>query len=89
MRHEPEPDVVEWLTRELEMALVRTLAVAPGVTRSCTAISRTAAELLVSVTEKIARYLELGDQYAAARAEDLEAEAFQRGALQAAKPLWR
>lgn len=84
-----DPETSAWLSRELEMGLARKLAAAPDVTRDQSAFLRTAAELLVSVTEKVAQGIELGERYAAARAEDVEATAFHEGALKTSKRVWR
>ena len=86
---ERAPDADQWLARELEMALARRLREAPAVARDQSAFIRAAVELLVGVTEKVALGLDLAERYSAARADDAEAEAFHRGAAEAAAATWR
>lgn len=82
------PDVDAWLSRELEMALARELRHAPEASRDQSTFMRTAVELLVSVTEKVSRGLELESAYAEAWQEDHEADAFARAASTRAASSW-
>lgn len=83
------PEIQEWLSRELRMELARRLRRAPEIARDRSAFMRSAVEMLVGVTEKVSLGLELGPEYAAAREEDQEADAFHRAALKASLPVWR
>lgn len=83
------PDAEAWLARELELAIARRLRSAPEVARDQSTFMRTAVELLVGVTEKVARDIQFEPEYKAARAEDKESDAYHRAALEAAKEIWR
>ena len=84
-----EPDVQEWIGRELEMAFARQLRRAPEMARDQSAFLRAAAELVIGVTEKVAAGLEAAPAYAAAEADDTDRTDFGRAALKSAEALWR
>jgi hypothetical protein len=70
-----ERDVDEWLIDEIAMAYARRLfRGAEEVARDQSAFMRTAVEILVRATEKVAYGLEVAPEYAAAAREDPERE---------------
>jgi hypothetical protein len=78
-----ERDVDEWLIDEIAMAYARRLFRGAGeVARDQSAFMRTAVEILVRATEKVAYGLEVAPEYAAAAQEDPEREAWLKASLE-------
>jgi hypothetical protein len=77
-----DSEIDAWLVDEMAMALARRIRKAPEVARDQSAFMRAAVEILVGVTEKVARGIELGPEYAAAEREDPEKEAWLRASLE-------
>ncbi len=79
----------EEVARELELALARRMRGAPALARDQSAFMRTAVELLVGASEKVAADRALAERYADWDAEDNEGASVRRGALSASTSLWR
>jgi hypothetical protein len=78
-----EREVDEWLLDEIAMAYARRLyRGAAEVARDQSAFMRTAVEILVRATEKVAYALEVAPEYAAAAREDPEREAWLNASLE-------
>jgi hypothetical protein len=78
-----ERDVDEWLIDEIAHAYAWRLYRGAGeVARDQSAFMRTAVEILVRATEKVAYGLEVAPEYAAAAREDPEREAWLKASLE-------
>jgi hypothetical protein len=78
-----ERDVDEWLLDEIANAYAWRLYRGPqDVARDQSAFMRTAVEILVRATEKVAYGLEVAPEYAAAAREDPEREAWLQASLE-------
>lgn len=74
--------------REFHLELLRRFEDAPATAKDQSGFIRTAVELLVGATEKVAADLKLAEEYAAAAGKDSEGEAFREGALAAGADIW-
>jgi hypothetical protein len=83
------PGVDELIVRDFHLSLLRQFTQARDQMHDQSALMRTAVELFVSATEKIAGDLALVSEYTAWEAEDREGDAFRVGALEAGASIWQ